>query len=248
MTIWIPAPDPLELLTNTIHVWRISLDLSSDNVDPYLSSLSPDEKERAYKLRFDRDRINFIMRRGALRQLVSRYTKIGPAEVSFIYNDYGKPFLGGINPDSLHFNSSKSGEWFLIAFARTINVGVDIERRNRDIDYLRLAERYFSTSELLELKALPKELQAEAFFLCWTRKEAYIKCQGTGFSLPLTQFSVNLTPGMPARLLSTHETADSAENWSLINILPANNYCAALAARTIKPTIEYYQIENLTSG
>ena len=72
-------------------------------------------------------------------------------------------------------------------------------------------------------------MQRQAFFLCWTRKEAYIKARGEGLSLPLDQFDVSLVPGEPAALLSTHRNPHEAFRWSLQELTPAPGYAAALA-------------------
>jgi 4'-phosphopantetheinyl transferase len=79
------------------------------------------------------------------------------------------------------------------------------------------------------LQALSPDLQREAFFRCWTRKEAYIKARGEGLSLPLDQFDVSLAPGAPAALLGTRPDSSEASRWSLQNLDPAPGYAAALA-------------------
>ncbi|MHB1426768.1 MAG: 4'-phosphopantetheinyl transferase family protein, partial [Gemmataceae bacterium] len=92
-----------------------------------------------------------------------------------------------------------------------------------------LAERFFSPRETAVLRSLPPELRREAFFRCWTRKEAYIKAQGKGLSLPLDQFDVSLHPDEPAELLATQHDPQEAQRWSLRSLLPKEGFVATVA-------------------
>ena len=80
------------------------------------------------------------------------------------------------------------------------------------------------------LQTIPTEAQREAFFRCWTRKEAYLKAQGEGLSLPLDQFDVSLAPGEPAAILGTRPDPSEAFRWSLQELTLVPGYVAALAA------------------
>ena len=79
------------------------------------------------------------------------------------------------------------------------------------------------------LRTLPTEVQRQAFFRCWTRKEAYIKARGEGLSLPLDQCDVSLAPLEPAAVLGTQRYPSEASRWSLQELTPAPGYVAALA-------------------
>ena len=134
-----------------------------------------------------------------------------PECLSFCYGSHGKPALvwesGG---DAIRFNISHSDGVALYAVTRGREVGIDLELVRRGLEIEEIAERFFSRLEIATLRALPTPLRRYAFFLCWTRKEAYIKARGEGLSLPLDQFDVSLIPGEPATLMSTRPDSDEA--------------------------------------
>jgi phosphopantetheinyl transferase len=80
---------------------------------------------------------------------------------------------------------SHSHELVLYAVTNGWQIGIDIERIQADLASEQVAERFFSPREVATLRALPPDLRQEAFFNCWTRKEAYIKAHGKGLSLNL---------------------------------------------------------------
>jgi 4'-phosphopantetheinyl transferase len=110
----------------------------------------------------------------------------------------------------------------LFGFAATRHLGVDVELVRRFAGE-KIAERYFSPQEITESCRLPAALQDEGFFLCWTRKEAYIKARGEGLQIPLKCFHVSLTPGEPERL----QTSDGVD-WSLRSLRPDSQYVGAV--------------------
>ncbi len=123
----------------------------------------------------------------------------------------------------MRFNISHSHGLAVLAFARNREIGIDLEPIRPEFAGEEIAERYFSAQELAELRALPAALRPEGFFLCWTRKEAYVKARGLGLQVPLDSFSVSLTPGQPEIL----QSVDSAR-WSLRSFAPAPNFVAAI--------------------
>jgi 4'-phosphopantetheinyl transferase len=222
--MWSLPPGKLELAEDVIHVWRASLDLEKESLDRCASILSQDEKQRASRFLFPRDRNHFAAARGILRELLGKYAAISPAQLEFQYGDRGKPSLRTKNDESpVHFNLSHSRGLAVYAFARNRELGIDLEPIRPEFAGEGIAERYFSPQELEEWRRLPPELRAEAFFLCWTRKEAYVKARGGGLQIPLASFSVTLTPGQLEQLLSV----DSAR-WHLHSFQPAPGYAAAI--------------------
>lgn len=226
---WSPGPKRPELTAEEVHVWRAWLDAGESEVARLRALLSDEERARADRFYFAKDRRHFTVARGLLRALAARYTG-RPAElISFTYNEYGKPSLSDEGAE-LRFNLSHSKGLALYAFARGREVGVDVEFSREDFGGEEIASRFFSPAEVAALRALPDAEKTRAFFNCWTRKEAYIKAHGLGLSLPLEGFDVSLAPGQPAALLGTRHDPAQAARWSLRALSPADGYAAALAA------------------
>jgi 4'-phosphopantetheinyl transferase len=85
-------------------------------------------------------------------------------------------------------------------------------------------------------------VQPEAFFNCWTRKEAYLKARADGLSFPLDQFSVSLIPGEPAALLSFLGDPDEIARWSLIHLNPGSDYVGTLVVEGPRLRLRTFQL------
>jgi 4'-phosphopantetheinyl transferase len=192
--------------------------------------LAQDERERADRYVRAEDRSRFIVGRGVLRTILGSYTGLDPDHLRFGYNPFGKPALAAAaEGQAIHFNVSHADGLALIAVTGAREVGVDVERIRPDLGTGEIAERFFSRVEVAALRALPAARRLEAFFACWTRKEAYLKARGEGLSLPLDRFDVSLGPEQPAALLAVHDDPAEAVRWSLRELVPGPDHVAALA-------------------
>jgi 4'-phosphopantetheinyl transferase len=223
---WLPPPADPALSDGELHIWRAPLDVTEDSVRGFAAYLSADEIARAEKFVFARDREHFIAARGILRMLLGRYLRKPPAGIALGKGPHDKPYLRAeAGEPPLQFNLSHSHGLALYAFAMHREMGIDLEKLRPDFAAAEIAERFFSAHEQEELRALPPGLRTEGFFLCWTRKEAYLKARGDGLRIPLDSFDVTLTPHLTAELRST----DSAR-WTLLSFTPAADYVAAVVA------------------
>lgn len=227
---WLPAPQQLTLANDEVHVWQANLEQTASRVQELLGHLDPDECVRAQRFRFQKDREHFIVAHGLLRVLLGRYVHENPKTLRFSYNSYGKPALAeGYSDHTLSFNISHSGGLALYAVTRGRRIGIDLERIEPNFANEQLAEQFFSPRETATLRSLPPHLRQEAFFNCWTRKEAYLKAVGEGLSSPLNQCEVTLVPGEPARLVRPVGNQRDFAVWSLHALTPCPGYTAALA-------------------
>jgi 4'-phosphopantetheinyl transferase len=226
---WLPSPDDLQLPDEEVHVWRARLDLPAAELEQLHRVLSPDEQQKAARFHFEKDRQHYTVGRGFLRTILGRYLTLGPGDLRFSYNSFGKPNLAwNCGNPPLRFNLAHSHGMALFAFNRRRELGIDLESIRPDRATEEIAERFFAVAEVAALRSLPLEARVRAFFDCWTRKEAFIKARGMGLSLQLDKFAVTLRPGEDPALLSVADDPDAPRRWSLRNLEPANGYAAAL--------------------
>ncbi|MFZ0772535.1 MAG: 4'-phosphopantetheinyl transferase superfamily protein [Candidatus Sulfotelmatobacter sp.] len=223
---------PLALPEDEVQLWRVDLEAIRSDESRWQKVLSSDEAKRASRFHFPRDRQHFVASRALLRIILAGYLTADPGDLSFSYSKNEKPSLGPAHADSgVTFNVSHSGGIALYAFTRQRDLGVDVERVRHDFDVEGIARRFFSAHEQRQLFDLPLAERVDAFFRCWTRKEAYIKATGDGLSLPLTQFDVSIGAGKTDALVSTRPDSSEAERWLLREAAAGPGYVAALCVR-----------------
>ena len=226
----IPTGSGPALGTQEIHVWSANLDEFSHALSEFSSVLSIEERTKAQRYKFPKDHDRFVIQRGLLRHLLSRYLPVSPAEHKFTRGPRGKPELvaapGAVR---LQFNVSHSCSMALYAFSQVVAVGVDIELIWPIEDLDNIARNFFAPCEAASLRTLFGTDKLEAFFNCWTRKEAILKATGQGISEGVDGVEVTLAPGEPAHVLRVRRNSRAALDWSLHALQPADGYAAALA-------------------
>jgi 4'-phosphopantetheinyl transferase len=213
-----------------VHVWRTTLDMVPSGLVQLRQILSLGEQERVSRFQFEVDRRRSVIGRGCLRLLLGQVLNLPANELQFEDDVFGKPSLLVEEAFSLEFNVSHSGDMVLIAITRGRAVGVDVEKIRTDLDIESVAAQFFSANEYRVLASLSGPTRYQAFFTCWTRKEAYLKARGVGLSLPLDQFDVSFLPDEEPRLLATRPDPVEASRWKLQTLDLSDDYAAALVA------------------
>lgn len=223
--LWNAAPSGLKPADGEVHVFSAPLDIPAERLEELVSWLSDDEWQRARRFHLERDRRRFVAGRGTLREILAALLDINPASLAFSYGEFGKPKIAApAAARALHFNMAHSDSIAVYAIAKH-ELGVDVERIRAMDDAEQIATRFFSPREKQCLLALPAEQRREAFFNCWTRKEAYLKAIGSGLDNHLNQIEVSLAPGGDAELLGV---PNDSQAWRLHSFTPAAEFVGAL--------------------
>ena len=203
-----------------IHVWSTNLDLARQQIDELGRFLTTQERQRAAKFRNPLHGDRWIVARGYLRQILSHYLDLTPAQIAFAYSPHGKP---AIENSPIQFNLSHSRDRAVYGISAIYPVGIDIEYIH-PLPAADLVDRFFSPAEQAFFHALPISSQQAAFFHAWVQKEAYIKACGTGLSTPLDRIEVSIDPGGPAAIIST----PTDEIWHIQKLDISPEYASAI--------------------
>jgi len=237
---WQKSPDTLSLSKDHIDVWLCDLKQLSGEINNFYSTLSDDECNRADKLKVEDKRQQYIITRGVLRQRLSLVTNIKSEDFVFKLLKHGKPVL---NNDArftdITFNVSHSNDLALIAVAKNQNIGIDIEKINRESNYQALMTRFFSKAEQAEFQTIQEATMARAFCACWTRKEAFIKAVGDGVSYGLNSFDVTVDPDKQTPEINLHKLSE--ETWSAVNLPINDEYMACLVSDRANPSVRCWR-------
>jgi 4'-phosphopantetheinyl transferase len=213
-----------------VHVWRARLDVIAAQVEALAQTLAADERARAQRFHFQRDRTHYIVARGLLRALLGRYLDEQPDRLQFRYSAHGKPALAeAYAAHALRFNVSHAQGMALYAITRSREIGIDLEHIRPAVTGAHIAARFFAPREVGMLQALPAHRRHQAFLTLWTRKEAYVKARGDGLALDLTRFDVSRAVVEPAACVTSAAERDELRRWSLRDLAPGPDYVAALA-------------------
>jgi 4'-phosphopantetheinyl transferase len=185
--LWKILQSELTLAERDIHIWRANLDLPNMSFQKLYQTLSVDEKVRAKRFHFERDRKRFIVAHGTLRAILACYLSVEPSRLQFFYGTNGKPALADTSgKGTILFNMSDSEGLALYAFTRGHDIGIDIECIRDIPEMYQIIEGFFSEKEKAILNGFAIGEKKETFFRYWTRKEAILKATGQGLLMPLS--------------------------------------------------------------
>jgi len=171
-----------------LHIWRYTLneaDYRAEKTDPLLSE---EEQGRCDAYLNEAEKVRYTCNHRFVRQVLSKYLGLPPAEIIFSHAARGKPY---IKQSDLFFNYSYRANSGLLAISKQAEVGVDIEKIKTLQDLPTFANFCFSEKEQQIIFNSSKENFQDTLFTFWTFKEAIIKALGVGLNADLTQIDLS---------------------------------------------------------
>ena len=223
-----------ELGPSDIHLWKYPIGDPPDarHLAHAKSLLNDAEKRRSAAFHVEKHRAVYTLTHAMLRVVLSEYAPVRPEEWQFLAGPWGKPEITAPVLDTpLWFNLSHTDGFAVCVVGRISQLGVDVENMNRKTSHDEIAQRYFAAAEYDYLRKLPPHLQREAFFRIWTLKEAYIKAEGKGLSIPLASFSLRFSADNPTQVTFESSSESNPGHWSFYAFQPGLDYRISLAAR-----------------
>ena len=241
---WSPSSKLLPLKEGDVHIWSFHTSRPSKDVESLCKVISPEEMNRAMRMRSLEVREQAIVSRAVLRLFLSGYLGVTPLQLQFSTTGMGKPMLQGTG---LHFNLSHSHGIGLLAITRVAEIGVDIEKIRHMENMLFLAQRFFSPWESQYLGSQEGADLGAVFFQAWTRKEAFLKANGHGIGFGLDRVEVALGRHESPRLRQVDGNVTEAASWTVLHLEPCKGFMGAAAIKVpnVRPLTWHWEGKEL---
>lgn len=229
--------------------WKVSSEL---RVDIFLSQpreasarlwnaardvLNEEERQRARRFVFDRDRDMYVFSHGLLRLLLARYMVADPRELAFASAPGGRPELVSPSSAPIRFNLSHTDGLVGCILTQKADCGLDVEQISR-VDYRHLVPTVLAPEERSALLGLAEADRPHRFCEIWTLKEAYLKGRGLGISYPIRNISFSGFDGN-RRCRVVGDERDDGSTWHFWSRPFAGAYSAAAAVRTQRDDVKF---------
>ncbi|HET9819840.1 MAG TPA: 4'-phosphopantetheinyl transferase superfamily protein [Rhodanobacteraceae bacterium] len=184
--------------------------------------------------------------RAPLLALIGAYLGKPASDVALVQDTHGKPKLAegdgaGTDGQQLEFNWSHSGNYALVALARGLALGVDIELLDKDLRSIEIARRFFDPVEADVVAALAPPARKRAFIGLWCAKEAVLKAAGEGLSFGLARLAFDRRTDTDWSLTRVDPALGHKDDWRLAGFEPAPGYRGALAWRGARRRIAAFR-------
>ncbi len=221
--------------------WVHVASVAPETIDTFVARLPVDERERAARYRFPKDRNLFVLARTLARHMLTEIA--GERTWTFAPDAHGKLAIAPPFGDpALHFNVSHTDGVVAGVVARGIAVGIDVEGIDRELDFSDMTHATFAPEEREAFTRCTDDARPEFFFATWTLKEAIAKARGIGLGMPFPETCLALEPA--PRVL--RDPAGDVERWSLTSFAPLPSHRLSVALRTEPGAVTAFDVREVS--
>ena len=178
-------------------LWWCTLDATADEIAAWRPVLSDAERTRASRFGMPFLEARYVVGRTALRTVLAGVLGVAPPDVPIERGARGRPRLAG--DVRLDFNVSHTAGVALIGLTSTGRIGVDVERRDRQINVGGIARKFLTEAERADIASMDADAARSAVLTMWTCKEAMSKATGDALSAPFARIDVDCRDGRRLR-------------------------------------------------
>lgn len=214
------------LAADAVHVWRFDLRAPCPVLGDPWGVLDAAERDRAERFHRALDASDYVHSHAMMRLVLGHYAGRPPGDLVYDFGPRGKPVLAPPSA-AIAFNLSHAGGLAALGVAHGRRVGVDIERIRAETEVEAIAGRFFAGPEQDAILSRQSALRRREFFRYWCLKEAFIKAEGVGLSLPLTDFTILPADGDGFRV-TVADPATITGDWQVRVLSAPDGFQAAL--------------------
>lgn len=224
-------------LNNEIHIWHTVFKEHIKYFKLFQTWLSLEERIKAKTLVLP-FRQNFVVSRGILRALLSKYSGQSPEKITFSYTQFGKPVFINQISEQIEFNLSHSHNRIAFAFTKNTPIGIDIEYKKARKYLDKIAYRFFTAQDYQRLKNLHGEEKLNTFFDLWVRNEALLKVSGQRLRAhPLSNYKTIHNPAA---------TKKAQERFTVFSLTLHADFAGAIAIEGKNKPFQIRTLDSLT--
>jgi len=223
----------------SVFIYAINIETTTlEQVKSLEPIVSKERKEKAYKYKFDIDKIRCIIGECIVRYALLKHYDLDNDKIIFRYSAYGKPYLPYAS--GIYFNISHAGKW-VVCVVSNRSAGIDIEQIK--CDHLEIAQHFFTIYEYDRICSFRTEFEKYCeFYKLWTLKESYIKAMGVGLNQALNTFEFHEEHGIEYLYIEQQRV----EKYKFKSIRVSSDYQLSLCTEeTVSNSVEVINLDEL---
>ncbi len=186
---------------------KISSSFQEQHFDSYLKTVPKEMQAKIKRYHKWEDQQATLLGKLLVRKGFEKLNRTEDPLAALQYSKHNRPFISG----PIDFNISHSGDYVICALSDQLHLGIDIEK-TKTVDPSHFKSQ-MTPEEWHTIATAPN--QTDAFFTYWTQKEAVIKADGKGLSIPLDSF-----------MITAHSTTIENTTWHTVSIpVQSDHYC-----------------------